>query len=763
MTDLETVRACLAQIRPSALNYEEWLATGMAGKDVGLSFAEWDAWSRQDKRYRPGEMQAKWNSFKGSSTHPVGLGSLVKLCRDQGGSIETAPAHDEGRELAWDAAIGPHDGTATERPALQVVRQEWLQDLPLPPEPGKGWDGRADLAAYIRTLFSAEERVGVVTESWEQDVPDGGKRWLPKKGVSDRTAGELLETLACAKDLGEVIGDWHPQAGAWIRFNPLDGQGISDSNVTALRFALVESDDISIERQHAIYQQMELPIAALVHSGSRSLHAIVRIDAPTFAEYQKRVDFLYDACKRNGLVIDRKNRNPSRLSRLPGATRNGKRQWLVATCVGKATWAEWADWIAAQNDDLPEVECLATYRDARPTLAEPIIDGILRRGHKMLLAGPSKAGKSFMLLQLAIAIAEGREWLGWKCRRGRVLYVNLELDSRSAICRLLDLYGELGIPTEHMEDVDMWHLRGKALPMTDLAPRLIRRAAKRQYAAVIIDPIYKVITGDENAAHEMAKFCNQFDRVCAELGAAVIYCHHHSKGGQGQKHASDRASGSGVFARDPDAMLDLIELELSEARRKQVVNCWECAAMAKALDRLLPDWREDCPQDTMIVADHLAEWAIGRVGHAVVCNARAPAREAAQYASGWRVEGILREFRNFDARRFWFRWPIHVGDTDGLLADALAEGEEPPKKTRQESTAARQTEQHSDAWDAYRKAKEEVNGGPVTAKDLAVWMHDSKTGCVGISTQAARPRIDAAGFVRAPVTGEVTEQGESNT
>ena len=52
-------------------------------------------------------------------------------------------------------------------------------------------------------------------------------------------------------------------------------------------------------------------------------------------------------------------------------------------------------------------------------------------------------------------------------------------------------------------------------------------------------------------------FCNQFDKVCTELGCAVIYCHHHSKGGQGGKKSMDRASGSGVFARDPDALLDL--------------------------------------------------------------------------------------------------------------------------------------------------------------------------------------------------------------
>ena len=78
-----------------------------------------------------------------------------------------------------------------------------------------------------------------------------------------------------------------------------------------------------------------------------------------------------------------------------------------------------------------------------------------------------------------------------------------------------------------MDSIDIWNLRGKSVPMDKLAPKLIRRAAKKDYVAIIIDPIYKVITGDENSADQMANFCNQFDKVCTELGCAVIYCHHH--------------------------------------------------------------------------------------------------------------------------------------------------------------------------------------------------------------------------------------------
>ena len=52
-------------------------------------------------------------------------------------------------------------------------------------------------------------------------------------------------------------------------------------------------------------------------------------------------------------------------------------------------------------------------------------------------------------------------------------------------------------------------------------------------AAIVIDPIYKVITGEENSAADMAAFCNEFDRICKQTGCCVIYCHHHSKGAQG--------------------------------------------------------------------------------------------------------------------------------------------------------------------------------------------------------------------------------------
>ena len=510
----------LNSIHPADLDYQEWVNVGMALKHEGYTAADWDRWSQGDPaRYHSGECFRKWGSFHGSS-EPVTAGTIVQMAIDRG----WAPERDPGHELDWEDEIS-REGV--------VIDSAWVEGREIH-EPDN-WDPAKELIKYLETLFEAGEHVGYVTQSWEK-TDERGTRWLPSRGNWDRTAGQLIQELnKCNGDIGAVVGDYNPDAGAWIRFNPLDGKDCTNENVTDFRYALVESDDMELEKQNALIRELELPVAALVFSGKKSIHAIVRIEAADMKEYKKRVEYLYSICKKNGLKLDTQNKNPSRLSRMPGVTRNGKKQFLVDTNIGKESWEEWVEWIENVNDELPDPESLESVWENLPELSPCLIDGVLRKGHKMLIAGPSKAGKSFLQIELCISIAEGKPWMGWKCARGRVMYVNLELDRASCLHRFRDVYDALGWKPEHLNSIDIWNLRGKSVPMDKLAPKLIRRAAKKDYVAIIIDPIYKVITGDENSADQMANFCNQFDKVCTELGCAVIYCHHHSKGSQGGK------------------------------------------------------------------------------------------------------------------------------------------------------------------------------------------------------------------------------------
>lgn len=711
----------LDYIEPAELSYQDWINVGMALNYEGYDVSVWEEWSRRDPgRYHAGECARKWRTFSGSSA-PVKGGTLVQMARDQGWT----PLADLGTPLGWDDAIAS-EGV--------VIDSNWIEGKEVE-EPGR-WDPVKDLTLYLETLFDSTENVGYVTQSFEKD----GK-YMPTKGNWDRTAGQLIEELArCGGDIGRVLGDYNPEVGAWIRFNPLDGNGIRNENVTDFRYALVESDSMELERQNAIIRELELPVACLVHSGKKSLHAIVRVDAADYSEYRKRVDYLYEICEKNGLQIDKQNRNPSRLSRMPGVMRDGRKQFLVDTNIGKSDWNAWQEWIEGINDDLPDPEPLEAVWDHLPDLAPALIGGVLRQGHKMLIAGPSKAGKSFLQIELAIAIAEGRKWLSWDCAQGRVLYVNLELDRASCLHRFRDVYEALGYPAGHLGNIDIWNLRGRSVPMDKLAPKLIRRAAKKDYIAVIIDPIYKVLTGDENSADQMALFCNQFDKVCTELGTAVIYCHHHSKGAQGGKRSMDRASGSGVFARDPDALLDLIELETTEALRKQEENGAVCRACKQYLDAHFK-WEEELSQDDLCSSVRMLEYCrehLDRWQMAALERILAEEKEQVAAMTAWRIEGTLREFPKFPPVNVWFRYPVHTLDESGALGDIQPEAELPPWKKGAENNKKNAKDRKTERKRALEEALKNSNfGEEPSVAEVAEYL--------GVSKRTARDRINEHG------------------
>ena len=702
----------LDYIDPSMLDYQEWVNVGMALKHEGYSAYDWDKWSSRDSgRYHHGECDKKWNTFNESSLSIVTGGTIVKMAKENGW---TSYVSKEDYELDWNDTINDEQ---------IIIDKDWIEGKEVK-EPRR-WSPAKQIIKYLETLFNSTDIVGYVTKTWEKDG-----EFMPTKGSYKQTAGELISKLSeCHDDIGAVIGDYNQKAGAWIRFNPLDGKGVNNSNVVEFKYTLVESDSTDIEKQNAIIRELELPVACLVHSGKKSIHAIVKIEAADYYEYKKRVDYLYMICKKNGLVVDTQNKNPSRLSRLPGIMRNGHKQFLIDTNIGKSSWDEWKEWIESINDDLPDPEGLDSVWDNLPELSPPLIDGVLRQGHKMLIAGPSKAGKSFALIEMCIAIAEGTKWFNWQCAKGKVMYVNLELDRASCLHRFKDVYKSLRIAPNNLSNIDIWNLRGKSIPMDKLAPKLIRRALKKDYIAVVIDPIYKVITGDENSADQMANFCNQFDKICNELGTSVIYCHHHSKGSQGSKRSMDRASGSGVFARDPDALLDLIELELNEDIYKYMRNNVACDCCIKYLDEHRPGWRDETSQDDLLSQSTMIEFCKRKFGHQyykeleIIIN---NAKEKVPTITAWRIEGTLREFPKFNPVNLYFDYPVHKVDHTGVLND-IDPDEVKPQWQKAKEARKSPADKKKDRMNALDMAYDALNiDGKVTVKALEEYFTLSK-------------------------------------
>ena len=403
----------------------------------------------------------------------------------------------------------------------------------------------------------------------------------------------------------------------------------------------------------------------MVDSGGKSVHALIFIDARDDVEFRKRVRYLYKYCHDHGIPVDPQNKNVSRKTRMPGVTRKGNRQYILATHVGKKTWADWVDYVEGvdEEDDLPDIEYISECQE-RPEPPEEQIEGILTQGSKMMIVAGSKAGKSMLLMQLCICLSEGLPWLGFPCKKGKVLYVNLELKENTCRKRFWDIYDAMGLERDKYYNLACLHLRGKAEPLDKLAPKIIKKARGRGFDVVIIDPLFKVLTGDENSASAMAEFVNNFDHICEELGCSVVTAHHHSKGAQGGKKSMDRASGSGVFARDADALLDLGELELTQDVKRTL---------------------------------------------------------GSDKVKGFRLESTLREFEEITPTDVWYTYPLYHVDEEGVLSDLGVQGSS--QAGRIKNKKSKTTEQ---AEGEFRTAFDACShNGAASVDDIAAYLNQS--------------------------------------
>ncbi len=220
---------------------------------------------------------------------------------------------------------------------------------------------------------------------------------------------------------------------------------------------------------------------------------------------------------------------------------------------------EWAipDTLTAGGGDR-NCTFISLAQDAAKVLAEPIIlpsdiiDGVLHKGGKMVLGGSSKSYKTWLQIDLAVAIATGTECLnGYATEKGRVLFVNFELPAAFFHHRLQQVCAEKNV-TIKPRMIDILNLRGRIFEWNKLQPQI----PPDVYSLIVLDPSYKLLLGrDENKAGDIASLVNEFEMLSVRTGAAVLFGAHYPKGNQAQKESIDRLAGSGVFSRDPDTIL----------------------------------------------------------------------------------------------------------------------------------------------------------------------------------------------------------------
>jgi archaellum biogenesis ATPase FlaH len=239
-------------------------------------------------------------------------------------------------------------------------------------------------------------------------------------------------------------------------------------------------------------------------------------------------------------------------------------QWL--TSKGKieyptaSTDDSTSSYSVAIDDPLPAPKFLSLSQmmsHNNDPMPKQVIEGILHKGSKMIISGSSKAGKTLSLLHLGLAAANGSTWLGHRTATSKVIYLDFELKKRIASRRIAEMVNANPQYNPNSPNFLYCSLRGQSRTLEDLVHH-IEDLENYQPDLVIVDPFYKLATGaDENDAGAIGEIVNRMEKFSERLDCSFVYAHHFSKGNKSDTDHIDRASGSGVFARDPDAILTL--------------------------------------------------------------------------------------------------------------------------------------------------------------------------------------------------------------
>lgn len=384
-------------------------------------------------------------------------------------------------------------------------------------------------ADVLLNCFKDEDIICITNDAGQTE--DG--KWFPaSKGIFISRAEWITKFFGPGAP-GKTKYDG-TESGAWIRINPFvkDDFTGTDGAVSSYRHVLVEFDKKPKEEQLAIFQQSNLPISLLVDSGGKSIHAWVRVDAESKAQWEERRNKIYEYLSDH--EPDPQNKNPSRWSRLGGVMRGEKEQKIIAFKVGAEDWDAFIAW--QEGQDFPEeirTDVLETY-DTRNDPNHVIGHGrYLCRGGSLLVTGQSGIGKSSFVMQMATSWAVGRELFGIPVIRPlRIGVIQAECDLGDLSEAFQGVSSGMSLSPEERalcrENLRFFTEASKTgKDFVELARKIIVRL---KLDVLVADPLLSYVGGDLSKQEVCSYFLrNLMQPVLQETGCIMVFIHHEGK------------------------------------------------------------------------------------------------------------------------------------------------------------------------------------------------------------------------------------------
>ncbi len=191
----------------------------------------------------------------------------------------------------------------------------------------------------------------------------------------------------------------------------------------------------------------------------------------------------------------------------------------------------------------------------------PILDkGLMYEGTRVFIYGRYKTMKSMLALRFALAVSRGCPWLGFNTPLdGRsVMLLQLEIPEPMLQVRVKKMVSD-GVPS--LKPLWIWTEPYLKIDTTQGWARIDRYVTEYEPEVLILDPVYKLMSGDLTATAPVQRLTDDIDRLLAKhRKLAVMLVHHTRKESPDANRAwgsSDDMYGNMIFSAWADSLIRL--------------------------------------------------------------------------------------------------------------------------------------------------------------------------------------------------------------
>jgi hypothetical protein len=596
LADTDRAIAALHAIPPT-IDHDTRARVGMAAKDAGVTFDDYDAWQATNPRYNAAEVRSMWNSYKEG---PVKAGTLFKVAAEHGYRMNGA----KPQRRAIQAPSKPIEPPRKPAPGMSAA-EVWERCEPATHgHPYIVKKGGAGVPLDCLRVLPADDSLVMLSERMAGALvvpvmqPDGALSSL--QFIAPPDVAERLKAKGMS-DKPNLLG--HSLGGGRFVVGELVPGGV---------VYICEGLGTAWACWQASYATPNA--AAVVCFGSGRVRAVA-------AELRQR-----DATARLVLVPDVGKESDAQkialevgalVAYMPEGEVNNFDANDLAQRDGGDVLAALLE--AATKPAPPPLPLSVAFADELPEAFTPpdeLVEGVLTAGDGSVWYGDSNTGKTFVLVDLAASVARGVPWMGKRTEPGLVVYLAAESPAsvRSRLQAYQKHYG-VRVPNFAIVQSPIDLFDGEA--DTDKVIEVVRQLEHQRgmKARLIIgDTLARLSAGaNENAGQDMGLVVRRFDRIRSECKTHFALIHH-----SGKSAAAGARGWSGVRAA-----VDT-EIELTDTPAGQCIEIMKQRDLSTKGERIgfklepvtlgLSKWGEPATSCVVAAADAPVKQVAKRMG-----------------------------------------------------------------------------------------------------------------------------------------------------